>query len=101
VSNYELMMNLIDDCKQLTIDRVLTEPDVAERVELYNAHREQFCDQIARCSTIRGNVVVLDLRERRYHFRWQSLCDLHPYPLGNPGLTAVYLFASASPVHRL
>lgn len=63
VSNYELMMNLIDDCKQYSIDEVLALPDVAERIELYNAQREAFCDQIARCSTIHGNVVVLDLRE--------------------------------------
>ena len=62
VSNYELMMNLIDYCKGHTVEQVLTLPDVAERVELYNAHRTKFYEQIASCSSIHGNVVVLDLR---------------------------------------
>jgi nanoRNase/pAp phosphatase (c-di-AMP/oligoRNAs hydrolase) len=90
VSNYELMMNLIDDCKQLTIDRVLTEPDVAERVELYNAHREQFCDQIARCSTIRGNVVVLDLREEDIIFAGNRFVIYALYPEANASIHVIW-----------
>ena len=37
-------------------------PDVRERVDLYNSQREQFLEQIARCSGVYGNVVVLDYR---------------------------------------
>ena len=62
ISNYELMMDLIDYCKDHTVEQVLLLPDVAERVQIYNAHRKQFCEQLARCSSIHGDVVVLDLR---------------------------------------
>jgi nanoRNase/pAp phosphatase (c-di-AMP/oligoRNAs hydrolase) len=62
VSNYELMMALIDDCRNHTVGEVLNLPDVAERVDIYNAHRGNFCEQLRRCSTIRGNVAVIDLR---------------------------------------
>lgn len=62
VSNYELMMKLINFCRDHTIQEILQLPDVRERVELYNAHREQMIDQIKRCSTVHGDLVVLDLR---------------------------------------
>ena len=34
-----------------------------ERVALYREHEPQFKDQLQRCSTVHGNVVVLDLRD--------------------------------------
>lgn len=63
VSNYQLMMDLIDYCRSHSIGQILELPDVKERVELYTQHAELFVDQLKRCSTVRGNVVVLDLRK--------------------------------------
>jgi len=62
VSNYQLMMDLIDYCKDHTIEDILQLPDVDERVELYFRYQEEFEDQLRRCSRVYGNVVVLDLR---------------------------------------
>lgn len=63
VSNYQLMMDLIDYCKDHSIEEILELPDIHERVELYNAHTEMAKEQIKRCSSVHGNLVVLDLRE--------------------------------------
>ena len=63
ISNYQLMMQLIDDCTQLTVGEILQTPDVAERVELYEAHNERATEQICRCAEVHDNLVVLDLRE--------------------------------------
>ena len=63
ISNYQLMMTLIDACTQLTIDEILITPDVAERVDLYREHAARADEQIKRCSTVHGNLVVLDLRD--------------------------------------
>lgn len=63
ISNYSLMMELIDYCKNHSIDEILTLPDVKERVDLYFEQEEQFKDQIYRCSTVYNNLVVLDLRQ--------------------------------------
>jgi nanoRNase/pAp phosphatase (c-di-AMP/oligoRNAs hydrolase) len=63
ISNYELMMQLVDACTQLSGDEILATPDVAERVELYHAHADQAREQIRRCAAVHGNLVVLDLRE--------------------------------------
>ncbi|KAA0596988.1 nanoRNase/pAp phosphatase (c-di-AMP/oligoRNAs hydrolase) [Azospirillum lipoferum] len=62
VSNYQLMMDLIDYCRSHSIAQILELPDVKERVDLYTQHAELFVDQLKRCATVRGNVVVLDLR---------------------------------------
>ena len=62
ISNYQLMMQLIDYCREHSIEQILDLPDVRERVELYREHEGQFKDQIKRCTTVHGNLVVLDLR---------------------------------------
>ena len=63
ISNYELMMDLIEFGKDHNIDELLALPDVKERTDLYFEHEEKFKEQIQRCSTVHGNLVVLNLRE--------------------------------------
>lgn len=62
VSNYQLMMDLIDYCKNHTIEEILNLPDIKERVDLYFKYAERFKYQLHKCSTIHKNLVVLDLR---------------------------------------
>jgi nanoRNase/pAp phosphatase (c-di-AMP/oligoRNAs hydrolase) len=62
ISNYQLMMQLIDVVVGLDAGQALALPDVAERVELYEEHREAAMAQIRRCATLHDNLVVLDLR---------------------------------------
>jgi nanoRNase/pAp phosphatase (c-di-AMP/oligoRNAs hydrolase) len=63
ISNYHLMMDLIDACTVMSIEEILELPDVAERVALYRAHAAAAEEQIRRCATVHGNLVVLDLRD--------------------------------------
>jgi nanoRNase/pAp phosphatase (c-di-AMP/oligoRNAs hydrolase) len=63
ISNYELMMKLIDYCGDHTVDEILALPDVKERVELYRQHDPQFRQQILRCARVHKDLVVLDLRD--------------------------------------
>ncbi len=63
ISNYQLMMQLIDACTELTAEEILDTPDVAERVALYREHSAQAVDQIRRLARVHGDVVVLDLRD--------------------------------------
>ena len=62
VSNYELMMQLIDYCLAHPVDQVLQLPDVAERVSLYWEQSQLFQAQLQRCTTVVGEVAILDLR---------------------------------------
>ena len=63
ISNYALMMDLIDYCATHGIDDILGLPDVKERVDVYFSHADKAKEQILRCSTVHGNLVVLDLRQ--------------------------------------
>jgi nanoRNase/pAp phosphatase (c-di-AMP/oligoRNAs hydrolase) len=63
ISNYDLMMQLIETCRDHTIDEVLASPDVRERVDLYQAHRDQFAAQLRRCTTVHGKLALIDLRD--------------------------------------
>ena len=62
ISNYDLMMQLIEHCRDHTIKQVLQLPDVEERIALFYAHRDQFEDQIRRCTVVNGQTAILDLR---------------------------------------
>ncbi|TCK60996.1 exopolyphosphatase [Seleniivibrio woodruffii] len=62
ISNYQLMMKLIDLCKDHSIDDIMQDEDVKERAELYFEQQRLFEDQIKRCAKVYGNLVVLDLR---------------------------------------
>jgi nanoRNase/pAp phosphatase (c-di-AMP/oligoRNAs hydrolase) len=63
ISNYQLMMDLIDYCKNHTIEQIMELPDVRERMDLYFEHSAKCKAQIERCAKRHGNLVVLDLRE--------------------------------------
>lgn len=63
ISNYQLMMDLIDYCQDHGIEDILALPDVRERSELFFAHKHKFEEQIKQCSTHHGPLTILDLRD--------------------------------------
>lgn len=63
ISNYELMMELIDYCVDHTVDEILEQPDVRERVDVYFEQAGLFEAQLKRIARVEGKVVVLDLRD--------------------------------------
>jgi len=62
ISNYQLMMELIDQCRNHTVEEILALDSVQERVKLFREHEEAAKAQIQKCTTVHGNLVVLDLR---------------------------------------
>ena len=64
ISNYQLMMALIEACRTMNVHEILALPDVRERVDLYFEHEPRAVDQLLAASTVHGNVVVVDLRDQ-------------------------------------
>ena len=62
ISNYQLMMELIDYCKEGSAESVLARPHVAERVNVYREHEQKFKDQVLKCTTVHGKLALYDLR---------------------------------------
>ena len=50
ISNYNLMLKLVDLCSQKSITEIMEDPDVRERIALYNEEQEKFKEQIKRCT---------------------------------------------------
>jgi nanoRNase/pAp phosphatase (c-di-AMP/oligoRNAs hydrolase) len=63
VSNYQLMMDLIDYCIDHDIEQIMQLPDVLERTKLYTSYEDKFRMQLEDCSIMYNNLIVLDLRD--------------------------------------
>ena len=83
VSNYQLMMDLIESCRSHGIADILRLPDVVERIELYFDHAARARAQIERCATVHNNLVVLDLRQEETIFAANRFMIYALYPQCN------------------
>jgi nanoRNase/pAp phosphatase (c-di-AMP/oligoRNAs hydrolase) len=83
ISNYDLMMQLIDACLKHSVQEILQLPDVKERVDLYFEHEPLFQDQIKRCARAHGNLVVLDLRKEETIYAGNRFVIYALYPQCN------------------
>lgn len=63
ISNYQLMMKLVDFCLEHPIADVLELPDVKERVTLYFEQQELFKKQIEKVHEMHGKTIVLRLKD--------------------------------------
>jgi len=62
VSNYQLMIDMIDYCRTMKAEEILKLPDVEERVAVYNEQSRFFLDMLRRNSTAHENLIITDLR---------------------------------------
>ncbi|MEU4692926.1 exopolyphosphatase [Actinoplanes sp. NPDC023714] len=64
ISNYQLMMQLIDACiEHQDVHEILALPDVAERAQLFHDCSARFVEQLHRVCRLDGDVVIVDLRD--------------------------------------
>lgn len=64
ISNYQLMLDMIDYCRTKDVKDILKIKDVQQRVARYTEQNKIFKDMLLQRSKVYGNVVVLDLREQ-------------------------------------
>lgn len=83
ISNYDLMMELIDYCRKHSIDEIMQLPDVKERSDMYFEHEEKFKAQLQSCSKVHRNLVVLDLRNEETIFAGNRFMIYALYPETN------------------
>lgn len=83
ISNYQLMMQLIDYCRDHEIEQILQLPHVQERYELYFDHQDKARAQLERVSTLHGNLVEVDLRDEDPIFATNRFTIYALYPQAN------------------
>ncbi len=62
ISNYQLMEELINHCRNMKIEDILEIEDVKERVELYYEQDRLFKEMVSKHTTIEDNIILTDLR---------------------------------------
>lgn len=61
ISNYEMMMDMIEYCKTKSPEEILEIPDVKERVIRYFDQEKEYEQMIKDNSVVDGNVLIIDL----------------------------------------
>ena len=90
ISNYQLMLDMIEYCGTKTAEQVLAEPDVIERTERYFAQQKDFEAMISRCARIDGKVIVLDLRNEQEIFAGNRFTMYAMYPDCNVSIQVIW-----------
>jgi nanoRNase/pAp phosphatase (c-di-AMP/oligoRNAs hydrolase) len=90
VSNYQLMIELINYCRDHSKDEILALPDVKERADLYAEHKEMAKEQIKKCSTIYENLIVLDLREEEIIYAGNRFMIYALFPDANISMHTIW-----------
>lgn len=63
ISNYQLMEQLINLCRHMSIEEILVLPDVKERIDVYMEQTQLFIEMVNKHTKIFENVIVTDLRD--------------------------------------
>ncbi len=90
ISNYNLMMELIDFCRDHKIEDILELPDVKERVDLYLEHQDKFKEQIKKCSSVYNNVLVVNLKEEETIYAGNRFVKYAMYPDTNISIQVLW-----------
>lgn len=92
ISNYQLMMDLIDYCTGHDIEEILQLPDVVERVELYQDHQERFREQMLSVGEQKGNVLLVDLRSEETIYAGNRFVKYALFPEANVSVQVLWGF---------
>jgi nanoRNase/pAp phosphatase (c-di-AMP/oligoRNAs hydrolase) len=64
VSNYALMMELVEACQTLSIEQIMELPNVKERIDMYFVQQKIFTKQIEHCAEVYDKLVVINLQNQ-------------------------------------
>lgn len=98
ISNYALMMDLIDYCKSHTIEEILDLPDVKERVDLFFSYKDDFYKQIHDNAKVKGNVLIVNLKEEETIYPGNRFVKYALYPNTNISIQVIWGFRKQNTV---
>lgn len=90
ISNYQLMMDLIEYCKDHSIAEILALADVKERVDLYFSHQNLYREQIRRCAKVEGNVLVVQLKDEEIIYAGNRFVKYALFPEANVSVSVLW-----------
>lgn len=92
ISNYQLMMDMIEYCRQQSVEAILEIEDVKERTVRYFEQDSLFKEMVTSNTSIRNNVIVLDLRNQEEIYTGNRFVLYSLYPEQNVSIQVVWGF---------
>ena len=90
ISNYQLMMQLVELCRTASVEDMLADPDVAERVKRYFEQEEQFTAMLWERSKLVDKVLLIDLREQEEIFTGNRFSAYALFPEANVSVQVIW-----------
>ncbi len=94
ISNYALMMDMIDYCRNKTDTEILEIPDIKERTMRYFEQDKPFRKMLLDNSRMQGNVVILDLRDQENIYTGNRFLLYSLFPDANISMQIMWGFQS-------
>jgi nanoRNase/pAp phosphatase (c-di-AMP/oligoRNAs hydrolase) len=98
ISNYALMMDMIDYCRTMTDKEILEVSDVKERTERYFEQDKKFKEMLLANSRVEKNVIILDLRNQEEIFTGNRFLLYSLFPEQNISLQTMWGFKKQNTV---
>lgn len=92
ISNYNLMMDMIDYCRRKTVEEILEIEDVKERTRRYFEQDALFREMARANTAIHGNVIVMDLRNQEEIYTGNRFVLYSLYPDQNVSIQVMWGF---------
>ena len=77
ISNYALMMDMIDYCREKTADEILELPDIKERTVRYFEQDEKFRGMLKKCSKVAAMLYLLIFVTRKKSLQVTDFYSIH------------------------
>ncbi len=92
ISNYKLMEDMIQYCRNLEVEEILQKPDVQERTKRYFEQEKAYEDMIKSNSKTDGNVLIIDLHNVDEILSGNRFKEYVLYPEQNISLRIIWGF---------
>ncbi len=90
ISNFQLMMDMIDYCRTKSVEEILEIDDVKERANRYFEQDQLFKEMINANTTIRDKVIVFDLRNQEEIYTGNRFVLYSLYPEQNISIQVIW-----------
>ncbi len=68
ISNYQLMLDMVQYCRTRTAEEIMEIEDVQERIGRYFDQQDRFVQMLSNCCTLTDNVIITDLTDQETVF---------------------------------
>jgi len=92
ISNYQLMEDLIEYCRSMSVEEILQLPDVQERVRRYFEQDKLYKEMLEQTTTQHKNLIVIDLRNAAEIYTGNRFMEYVLWPDCNISLRVLWGF---------